>query len=112
MGTKKRWSWARRLKQFLLLSAFVFIAVRFSLGDSGILRLTRLHSKIDLTEREITKIKVRAVDLNWETNKLRSDSLFLLLFAAEHCGYAWPNRTIIQFLPPRADRDYSATTQR
>ena len=93
----------RRAKKFLVLSIFVFLAVLFARGETGILRIFRLHSRIDDAKREIEQLKVQAEDINWEIDKLKSDSTYIKLYAAERYGYAKAGETIIQFLPAPTD---------
>ena len=85
------------------MTAIVFVAVLFSRGDYGLFKIYRLHSKVNDAEKEITRLKVQAEDLNWEIKKLKNDSTYLKLYAAEHYGYAKSDQTIIQFLPPPED---------
>lgn len=92
-----------RAKKFLILSGFVFLAVLFARGETGMLRIFRLHSRIDDAKREIEQLKVQAEDINWEIDKLKSDSTYIKLYAAERYGYAKAGETIIQFLPAPTD---------
>lgn len=92
-----------RLKKSLLASVCVLIAVMFTRGEYGLLKIHRLHSKINTAKQDIVHLKVQAEDLNWEIKKLRNDSTYITLYAAEQFGYAWPNQSIIQFLPTPED---------
>ena len=92
-----------RLKKSLMVSVLVFISVIFLRGEYGLLKIYRLHNKIDTAEKEILHLKVEAEDLTWEIKKLKSDSTYITLYAAEQFGYAWPNQSIIQFLPVPED---------
>lgn len=94
---------AKKFKRFLLLTAVVFVVVLFSRGDYGLLKIFRLHSKVDEAEQQITRLKVQAEDIKWEIDKLKSDSAYIKLYAAENYGYAKADKAIIQFLPPPED---------
>lgn len=96
-------NFSKRVKKFFFLTALVFIAVLFCSGDYGLLKIYRLHSRVKKTKEEITRLKVQAVDLKWEINKLKSDSSYIKLYASERYGYAKSGQTIIQFLPPPED---------
>jgi len=88
-----------RLKRFLILTGCVFLAVLFARGETGLLKIFRLHSRIDEANREIEQLKVQAEDISWEIDQLKYDSTYIKLYAAEHYGYAKADETIIQFLP-------------
>ncbi len=92
-----------RLKKSLTVSVFVLIAVMFTRGEYGLLKIYRLHNKVDTARKEIVHLKVKSEDLNWEIHKLKYDSTYITLFAAEQFGYAWPDQSIIQFLPTPED---------
>jgi cell division protein FtsB len=92
-----------RLKKTLYISIFVFIAVMFARGEYGLLKIYRLYNRINDAEKEIVRLKVESEDLKWEINKLKNDSTYIKLFAAEYYGYAMPDQTIIQFLPAAED---------
>lgn len=92
-----------KLKKAFFVSIIVFIVVMFARGDYGLLKIYRLYNKIDSAEKEIVRLKVEAEDLKWELSKLKNDSTYIKLFAAEHYGYAMPDQTIIQFLPAPED---------
>jgi cell division protein FtsB len=98
---KKKMS--RKFRGFLILSFLVFLAVLFCSGDYGLLKIYRLHTKINTAEADIVRLKAQAVDLNWEINKLKADTGYIRLYASEHYGYAKPDQTIIQFLPSPDD---------
>ncbi len=89
----------RKLKKFLIITLVVFIGVLFARGECGLLKIYRLLTKVEKTQKEIDRLKVQAVDLNWEINRLKSDSQYIKLYAAEKYGYAKSDETIIQFLP-------------
>ena len=99
----KKEKYSRTIKKFLLLATIVFVGVLFSRGDYGLFKIYRLSSKVNEAEKEITRLKVQAEDLKWEINKLKSDSTYLKLYAAEKYGYAKSDQTIIQFLSPPED---------
>lgn len=92
-----------KLKTFIILTVVVFIAVLFCSGEYGLFKIYRLHNKIDAAEKDIDQLKVQAVDYQWEIDKLKSDSQYIMLYASETYGYAKPNQTIIQFLPSLND---------
>ena len=94
---------SKKFKKFLLLTVAVFIVVMFCSGEYGLLKAYRLKAKIAAAEKEIEYLKVRAVDLNWEIDKLKSDSQYIKLYAAEKYGYAKADKTIIRFLKSRHD---------
>ena len=99
----KKEKYAKKFRRFLLLTAVVFVAVLFTRGDYGLLKIYRLHSKVDDTQREITHLKVQAEEIQWEIDKLKADSAYIKLYAAENYGYAKADKAIIQFLPPPED---------
>ena len=93
----------KNIKKFLLLMVAVFIAVMFCSGEYGLIKIYRLRTKIAAAEKEIDHLKIQAVDLSWEIDKLKSDSVYIKLYASEYYGYAKANQTIIQFLPSPDD---------
>jgi len=93
----------KRVKKFLLLASIVFVAVLFTRGDYGFYRIYGLHSKVDDTNKEITRLKVQAEDITWEIDKLKNDSTYIKLYASEYYGYAKADQKIIQFLPSPED---------
>jgi len=102
--TKKK-SFGKKFKRFMILTAIVFVAVIFTRGDYGLQKIYRLHSKATDAEREIARLQVQAEDLKWEIDKLKADSTYIKLYAAEYYGYAKSDsdQAIIQFLPPPED---------
>jgi cell division protein FtsB len=102
-GKINKKSFSKRVKGFLVLTAIVFIAVLFCSGNYGFLKIYRLYSRVEDIKKEITRLKVQAVDLEWEINKLKNDSSYIKLYASEHYGYAKSGQTIIQFLPMPED---------
>lgn len=88
-----------RLKRTLFISVIVFVAVMFARGEYGLLKIYRLHNRINETRREIIRLQVESEDLKWEIDRLKNDSTYIKLFAAEYYGYARPDQSIIQFLP-------------
>ncbi|NLI16689.1 MAG: hypothetical protein GX409_10440 [candidate division Zixibacteria bacterium] len=87
-----------RLKKFIILTFIVGIGVLFMQGDYGLLKIYRLKMKIRAAEKEVTQLKVKAVDLKWETDKLKADSQYIQLYASEIYGYARPEGQIIKFV--------------
>ena len=75
----------------------------FARGEYGLLKIYRLHNRIIETEKEIIRLQVESEDLKWEIDKLKNDSTYIKLFAAEYYGYAKPDQSIIQFLPAAED---------
>lgn len=102
-GKINKKDFSKRVKGFLVLTALVFIGVLFCSGEYGLLKIYRLHSRIEDTKKELIRLKVQAVDLEWEINKLKNDSSYIKLYASEHYGYAKSGQTIIQFLPTPED---------
>jgi len=100
---KARKGKSSKLKQTLFIFVLVFVAVIFTRGDSGLVKIYRLNDKISTAQQEIVRLKIEAEDLNWEINKLKEDSAYIKLYAAEYYGYAKPDQTIIQFLPAAPD---------
>ena len=92
-----------KLRRILYLTAFVFIVVMFARGDDGLIKIYHFNSKIEDAKQDITRLKVEAEDLNWEIKKLKRDSTYIKLYAAERYGYAKADQTIIQFLPAAED---------
>jgi len=102
-GKINKRTFSKRVRVFLILTALVFLVVLFCSGDYGLLKIYRLYSKINETKKEITLLKVQAVDLEWKINKLKNDSSYIKLYASEYYGYAKSGQTIIQFLPAPVD---------
>ena len=98
-----RKKFSKKFKKVILLPLAVLIIVMFCSGDYGLIKIYRLFNKIDTAEKEITLLKVQAVDFNWEINKLKSDSTYIKLYASEIYGYGRADQTIIQFLPAPVD---------
>lgn len=86
------------IKKFVILTFLVGVGVMFTQGDYGLLKIYRLKTKIKAVEKEVTELKVKAVDLKWETDKLKTDSLYIQLYASEKYGYAKPEGQIIKFV--------------
>jgi cell division protein FtsB len=103
VGRIKKDNFTKKFRRFALLTAVVFVAVLFTRGDYGLMKIFRLHSKVADAEREITRLKVQAEDIQWEIDKLKADSIYIKLYAAENYGYAQADKAIIQFLPPPED---------
>ena len=88
-----------KLKRMFYLTIVVFLAVLFARGDYGLLKIYRLHSRIEDTQKDITHLRVEAEDLNWEINKLKSDTTYQKLYATDKYSYAKKGKNVIQFLP-------------
>ena len=80
------------------MTLLIFAGVMFAQGEYGLLKIYRLRSRIKTTQTEITRLKVQATDLKWEIDKLKADSQYIQLYAAEHYGYARPEGKVIQFV--------------
>jgi|WetSurMetagenome_2_1015567.scaffolds.fasta_scaffold264487_1 cell division protein FtsB len=91
-------SLSANIKKFAILTFFVGVGVIFAQGDYGLLKIYRLKTKIKIAEKEVTKLKVKASDLKWETDKLKADSQYIQLYASERFGYAKPEGQVIQFV--------------
>ena len=98
-----RKKYSKKLKRMINLRLFVFMGFFFGPGDFGFLNISPLKKKIDSAEKEIDRLKVQAVDYQWEINKLKNDSVYIKLYASEIYGYGKAGQTIIQFIPPLAD---------
>ena len=98
-----RKKYSKKLKRMIIIPVIVFIAVLFCTGQYGFLKIFRLHKKIVSAEKEIDRLKVQAVDYQWEISKLKNDSVYIKLYASEIYGYGKAGQTIIQFIPPIAD---------
>ena len=86
------------ITRIVILTFLVGVGVIFAQGDYGLLKIYRLKTKIKAAEKEVTQLKVKASDLKWEANKLKTDSLYIQLYASEKFGYAKPEGQIIQFV--------------
>jgi len=98
-----RKKFSKKIKRVILLPLVVLIIVMFCSGDYGLIKIYRLRTKIKTAEKEIDRLKVQAVDYNWKINKLKSDSMYIKLYASEIYGYGKADQTIIQFLPSPVD---------
>jgi cell division protein FtsB len=94
----KRKGFSASVKRVVILTFLVGVGVMFAQGDYGLLKIYRLKTKIKAAEKEVTMLKVKAADLKWETEKLKTDSLYIQLYASEKYGYAKPEGQIIQFV--------------
>lgn len=94
--TKKRLS--SNIKKFVIMTFLVGVGVMFMQGDYGLLKIYRLKAKIKAAEKDVTIYKVKNTDLKWETEKLKTDSQYIQLYAAEKYGYAKPEGQIIKFV--------------
>lgn len=86
------------ITRIVILTFLVGVGVLFAQGDYGLLKIYRLKTKVKAAEKEVTKLKVKAADLKWETDKLKADSQYIQLYASEKYGYAKPEGQIIQFV--------------
>jgi cell division protein FtsB len=89
---------SKNLPKYIIITLFIFAAVLFAQGDYGLLKIFRLNDRINNTQAEITRLKVKATDLKWEIDKLKTDSLYIKIYATEHYGYARPEGQVIQFV--------------
>ncbi len=85
------------LKKSLIITLVVFLIVLFARGDYGLIKIYRLKADIKAYKQEIKRLKVQAIDSQWEIDKLKSDSSYICLYASEHFVYARPDVKVIQF---------------
>ncbi len=88
----------RRLIFFtIMFLSMLYLAINFTLGDSGFFRYLELRGKKDQLVREIKEIEARNTRLQSDAKQFKENPFYLEKHAREEFGMARPDEYIFKY---------------